>query len=133
MSVEPEFLLKEAVLYAHVRQLDLHGGAHGVRDVGMLESALGRAQNIWVYEQGSVPRMAAAYTYGIVRNHPFVDGNKRTGFVAGLMFLGLNGFDLQVSEAEACLTILNLAAGEIDEDQLTEWFTRNSVARSDQP
>lgn len=133
MSLEPEFLLKEAVLYAHLRQLEIHGGAHGVRDNGMLESALGRAQNIWAYEQGTIPRMAAAYTFGIVRNHPFVDGNKRTGFVAGLMFLGLNGLELIASEAEACSTILSLAAGEIDEEQLTEWFTRNSVARSSQP
>lgn len=77
--------------------------------------------------------MAAAYTYGIVRNHPFVDGNKRTGFVAGLMFLGLNEFDLQVTEADAYAVIMSLAAGEIDEDQLTDWFTQNSFDRSGQP
>lgn len=102
--------------------LATHGGASGVRDLGMLESALGRAQNRYAYEGSAIPRLAADYAFGIARNHPFVDGNKRTAFMSAYTFLGLNGFSFEASEAEVVVTILALAAGELSECDLAAWF-----------
>lgn len=111
----------------------MFGGGNGLRDEGLLESALARPRNLQAYTGATVPEMAASLTFGIVMNHPFIDGNKRTGFLAGFVLLCLNGWDMQVAEQEVVVMILSLAAGEIDEEQLAEWFTRNSVARSAQP
>ncbi len=115
------------VLAIHARQLDEHGGASGVRDEGLLESALARPQQLFAYGEPDVFDLAAAYTAGIVQNHPFVDGNKRTGFVVGILFLELNGPIFTASEADATQAILNLAAGEINDDEFAIWLRSNST------
>lgn len=122
MSEEPEWLGKEDVLRAHSRELQIFGGAPGIRDEGGLESALGRPLNKWQYENAGLPELAAAYAYGIVRNHPFVDGNKRAGFVSMLGFLLLNKIDFAPEPLEAAAIILGVAAGEIDEAGLARWI-----------
>jgi death on curing protein len=122
---EPVWLPTDLVLAIHERQLREFGGPAGVRDPGALESALGRARNRWAYEGGDLPRLAAAYAFGIARNHPFVDGNKRAALLAIVTFLGLNDVEFTASEAEAVIMIRRLAAGEIGEDELTEWIAAN--------
>ncbi|MFZ0608526.1 MAG: type II toxin-antitoxin system death-on-curing family toxin, partial [Xanthobacteraceae bacterium] len=115
MNEEPEWLTKDDVLRAHSRELQIFGGALGVRDDGALESALGRPLNKWQYENAELPELAAAYAFGIVRNHSFVDGNKRAGFVAMVGFLLLNRIDIAPDPLEAAAIILGVAAGKIDE------------------
>jgi len=115
------------VLAIHARQLDEHGGASGVRDEGLLESALARPRQLVANGKPDVFDLAAAYTAGIVRNHPFVDGNKRTGFVVGILFLELNGPTFTASEADATQAVLNLAAGEINDDEFAIWLRSNST------
>ena len=115
------------VLAIHARQLDEHGGASGVRDEGLLESALARPQQLFAYGEPDVFDLAAAYTAGIVQNHPFVDGNKRTGFVVGILFLELNGPTFTASEADATQAVLGLAAGEINDDEFASWLRSNST------
>jgi death on curing protein len=122
---EPVWLPTDLVLAIHERQLREFGGPAGVRDPGALESALGRARNRCAYEGGDLPRLAAAYAFGIARNHPFVDGNKRAALLAIVTFLGLNDVEFTASEAEAVIMIRRLAAGEIGEDELTEWIAAN--------
>jgi death on curing protein len=122
---EPEWLTKEDVLRAHNRELQIFGGASGTRDEGALESALGRPLNKWQYESAALAELAAAYAYGIVRNHPFVDGNKRAGFVSMLGFLLLNKIDFTPEPLEATAVILGVAAGEIDEAGLARWIRDN--------
>ena len=103
-------------LALHDRLLALHGGAVGLRDDGLLKSALARPQQHFAYaESPDIVDMAAAYTWGIVRNHPFVDGNKRTGFVVGVLFLELNGYRFSASEEDAAQVVLELASGNLDE------------------
>jgi death-on-curing protein len=113
------------VLAIHDEQLALHGGSSGLRDVALLESALSRPLNKWNYENAELPELAAAYAFGIARNHPFVDGNKRTSLLAMYTFLGVNGIDFIVPEAEAAAMILALAAGEVSEESLTRWIRDN--------
>jgi death on curing protein len=125
VSEEPEWLTKEDVLRAHSRELQIFGGAPGVRDNGALESALGRPLNKWQYESAELPELAAAYAYGIVRNHPFVDGNKRAGFVAMVGFLLMNQIDFAPDPLEAIAIILGVTAGEISEAGLTRWIRDN--------
>ena len=115
------------VLAIHARQLDEHGGASGVRDEGLLESALARPQQLFAYGKPDVFDLAAAYTAGIVRNHTFVDGNKRTGFVVGILFLELNGPTFTAPEADATQAVFNLAAGEINDDEFAIWLRSNSL------
>jgi death-on-curing protein len=122
---EPTWLSQELVLAIHEEQLKEFGGASGTRDIGALESALGRPRNRWAYEGSELPELAAAYAFGLARNHPFVDGNKRTALVAIVTFLGLNSLDFVASEAEAVVMILGLAAGEVNEDGLTRWIRDN--------
>ncbi|MCF8495613.1 MAG: type II toxin-antitoxin system death-on-curing family toxin [Alphaproteobacteria bacterium] len=119
-------------LAMHNRQLAEHGGLSGVRDEGLLESALARAQNLFFYADKAVDMaaLAAAYAYGIATNHPFLDGNKRTAHVAARTFLRLNGYDLQASKEEKYLTVMALAAGKLDEAALAQWFRENTVKRS---
>ena len=97
----------------------------GVRDQGLLESAMTRPRNEFAYGEHSLPRLAASYAFGISRNHPFLDGNKRTSLVVAEFFLELNGFAFIVTDAECVTTCLHLAAGELTEDQLAEWITAN--------
>ena len=122
---EPVWLTTELVVAIHEEQLRVFGGPVGVRDKGLLESALGRPRNKWSYEGGDLPALAAAYAFGLVRNHPFVDGNKRVALLAVVTFLGLNGIDFIASEAEASVIFRDLAAGEVDESGLARWIGDN--------
>ena len=118
----------DIVLAIHDEQLAEHGGQPGVRDPGLLESALGRPRNQFAYGEPSITRLAASYAFGISRNHPFLDGNKRTSLVVAELFLELNGYELIASDVQCVTTFLQLAAGELTEDQLAEWITANSTA-----
>jgi len=117
----------EVLLAVHDEQLAEHGGAGGVRDSGLLDSALARPKNLAAYEKPSVFDLAAAYAMGIIHNHPFVDGNKRTGFLAAYIFLALNGWELDAPEAAAAAIVLDLAAGKMDETQFSIWLKETSV------
>ncbi len=121
----PEWLELGLVVAIHDEQLAIHGGLSGLRDLAMLESALDRPRNKWAYENAGLPELAAAYGYGIAKNHPFVDGNKRTSLLAIYTFLGINGIDFIVSEADAAAMIFALAAGEVSEESLTRWTRDN--------
>jgi death-on-curing protein len=112
---EPVWVDASDAFAIHEILLVRHGGASGVRDEGLLESALARPRQQFAYASPDIVEMATAYTAGIVQNHPFVDGNKRTGFVVGVLFLEMNGFEFTASEAEAAQAVLELAAGSIDE------------------
>lgn len=125
---EPEWLELEIVLDVQAEQLALFGGADGLRDTGLLDSALARPKNKFAYGEGSLAALAAAYAFGIARNHPFVDGNKRSAFAAIVVFLGLNGVDFDVPPEQATAMMLGLAAGEISEDGLAEWIRDNLPA-----
>lgn len=122
---EPFWLTRQMIVAIHDEQLAIHGGASGLRDKGMLESALDRPKNKWSYDNADLAELAAAYAFGIARNHPFVDGNKRTSLLALYTFLGVNGIDFVVPEAEAAAMILSLAAGEVSEQSLTRWIRDN--------
>ncbi|WP_018317798.1 type II toxin-antitoxin system death-on-curing family toxin [Bradyrhizobium sp. WSM2793] len=122
---EPFWLTRRIIVAIHDEQLAIHGGASGLRDEGMLESALDRPRNQWSSESADLPELAAAYAFGIARNHPFVDGNERTSLLALYTFLGVNGVGFVVSEAEAAAIILSLAAGEVSEEGLTRWIRDN--------
>lgn len=122
------WLQREVILAVHEEQLAEHGGATGVRDEGLMDSALARPR----HPAHGVPdhaELAAAYGYGLARNHPFFDGNKRTAFVAVELFLALNGWALTASDADCVLTLLSVAAGEIDEPGFADWIRRHSAAR----
>ncbi|RXK84575.1 type II toxin-antitoxin system death-on-curing family toxin [Chlorobaculum sp. 24CR] len=121
------WLLAGVVMAIHDEQIAEHGGSTGVRDEGLLSSALARPQHQANYGEPSVFDLAAAYAYGIIRNHPFVDGNKRTGFLAVYVFLTINGWQLRSSEAEAVHAVLALAAGEMDEAGFSSWLQSRSV------
>lgn len=117
---------KDVVLAVHDEQLAEHGGLGGVRDMGMLDSALARPQSMASYNNCDNPaKLAAAYIDGISKNHPFVDGNKRVAFVVSALFLRLNGYKLTATDIDCVLTMLSVASGEISEDALTEWFQKN--------
>lgn len=123
---EPEWLDIDTVLDFHAEQLALFGGADGLRDRGLLESALARPLNKFGYGESGVAALAAAYGFGIARNHPFIDGNKRTALASMIVFLGLNGLDLDVPPEAATATILSLAAGEVTEEVLARWIADNA-------
>ena len=122
---EPRWLELNIVLDVQAEQLALFGGADGIRDLGLLESALARPINKFAYGESDLAALAAAYAFGLARNHPFVDGNKRAAFAAIIVFLGLNGYDFDVPPEEATAMILGLAAGEISEESLTRWLRDN--------
>jgi death on curing protein len=122
---EPKWLTITMVVAIHDEQLAIHGGLSGMRDVGMLESALDRPRNKWAYESAELPELAAAYAFAVARNHPFVDGNKRTSLLALYTFLGINDVDFVVPEAMAAAMILALAAGEVSEENLARWIRDN--------
>jgi death-on-curing protein len=128
---EPVWIRQDVVLQMHEETLMFNGGPEGVRDLGLLESALARPRNLFVYsaQTPSLAQLAAAYATGIVGNHPFVDGNKRTAFTVAVTFLRLNGLQLTASKADRVLTFWGLAAGEISEEQLAQWFEHNIVPR----
>ncbi|HSN63219.1 MAG TPA: type II toxin-antitoxin system death-on-curing family toxin [Azonexus sp.] len=119
--------IEESVVWAvHEAQLAEHGGSAGVRDPGLLASALARPLNLAAYD-GEAAGLAAAYGFGIARNHPFIDGNKRTAFVCAELFLALNGYQLQAEDANCVSTMLALAAGEISEAEFAAWLRTNST------
>lgn len=122
---EPLWLTRLVVDTIHIEQLREHGGLAGIRDENALESALSRPKNKRVYgQERNLAAFAAAYGFGLVTNHPYVDGNKRVGFLAMLTFLGLNGSDFTATDAEVVTTILQLAAGQVSEEELTRWIQR---------
>ena len=121
--------IQPAVLLAvHDEQIAEHGGPAGLRDAALLESALARPQQLAAYGQPDVAALAAAYGFGLARNHPFVDGNKRTAFIAIELFLALNGHEMRATDVDCVSTMLALAAGELSEDALTAWIRARSVA-----
>lgn len=122
---EPEWLELDLIVDAHAEQLAIFGGPDGIRDLGLLESALARAQNKFAYGETDLAALAGAYAYGIAKNHPFIDGNKRAAFVSIIIFLGLNGFDFDPPLEEATAGIIALAAGDLDEPALSDWIARH--------
>jgi death-on-curing protein len=114
----------------HREQLIEHGGGHGIRDAGLPEGAMARPQNLVAYGRPDAAALAAAYAYGIARNHPFVDGNKRTAAVIGETFLVLNGYELDASDAEIVVAFVALAAGELEEEELADWFRARIIPLS---
>ena len=133
---EPERLELDIVLDFHAEQLALFGGPDGIRDLGLLESAIARPVNKFAYGETDLAALAAAYGFGIAQNHPFIDGNKRTALVSVIVFLGLNGLQLDAPQGEITAVILSLAAGEITEDVFAGWIAehiRTLAAPSIQP
>jgi death on curing protein len=122
---EPVWLPTDLVIAIHDEQLRLFGGPPGIRDQGLLESALARSLNKYAYGSEDLAELAAAYGYGLARNHAFVDGNKRIAFLAMVTFLGLNGIDFAVPEADAVVIMLAVAAGEVSEESLARWIRDN--------
>jgi death-on-curing protein len=125
--IEPVWLLRAAVLAFHLRQLAEHGGGEGIRDEGLLDSALNRPLNKFACEKPDLFDLAAAYAYGIATNHPLVDGNKRTAYVAALTFLRINGYRVEASAPQKHETFIRLAAGDLTEEDLSAWFRRNAI------
>ncbi len=121
-AVKPVWLTVEDANTIHSRQLAEHGGGDGTRDEGMLESALARPVNRWSYGETDLAGLAAAYAFGVARHHPFVDGNKRTAWVLARLFLRLNGVELDFDKKEASRTVESLAAGELSEADMADWF-----------
>lgn len=125
---EPKWVPMKVVLSVHERMLSLFGGDSGVRDFGLLESALTRPKNVYHYESDApIERLAASYAHGIAMNHPFLDGNKRTAFTVASIFLGANGRWLSTTETEAANMMISLAAGELAEAEFALWLTDRCV------
>ena len=122
-----KWVAMSVVLAIHEQQIAEHGGTQGIRDLGLLESALARPQNLAAYGEPDLAAMAAAYAFGVARNHPFLDGNKRTSYVATVVFLRLNGLDISADEATRLDVWLSLAAGEMTEEQLTDWIRSHVI------
>ncbi len=121
-GVKWQWVAPEVAVAAHAEQLAEHGGGEGVRDERLLESAMARPQNLAAYGEADAAALAAAYAYGTARNHPFVDGNKRTAAVVSEAFLMLNGHRLDASDAELVVAFVALAAGELSEAETADWF-----------
>lgn len=123
---KPRWVLRETVLALHEQLLAEFGGLHGIRDQGMFESALARPRQQFAYDKRDVAALAAAYAFGLVKNHPFLDGNKRIGFAVAVLFLELNGLEFTATEVDAVLQTLALAAGALDEAGYAAWLRLNS-------
>ena len=123
---EPEWVLRETVFILHEQSLANFGGAAGIRDEGLLDSALGRPQNAFAYGKPTLFTVAAGYAFGLAKNYPFIDGNKRTGFVTAVLFLELNGLKFRAGEVDATVQTLALAAGELTEAKYANWLKGNS-------
>jgi death-on-curing protein len=128
---EPVWIREIEVLAFHAQQISLFGGSDGVRDRGLLDSALARPKNLFAYAERALtmPELAAAYAVGISSNHPFVDGNKRTAMQTAFVFLEFNGFPVTASQEEACITFLSLAAGEMTEAELALWLAEHTASQ----
>ena len=122
---EPIWITKTMVEVIHDDQIAEHGGSYGMLNSGMLSSALARSQNLYAYGKPDLYQLAAAYGYGIVKNHPFVDGNKRTAFQVMFVFLKINGRNLEIPEPEVVITMRDIAAGVVSELQLAEWLRQH--------
>lgn len=125
--IEPVWVDEKLALAIHDRQLAEHGGPSGLRDPGALESALARVHNQWTYGEVDPCALAAAYAFGVARNHPFADGNKRTAWVVARAFLALNAMELVYLPGDAISTVLALAAGQLNEAELADWFRAHIV------
>ena len=124
---DPVWLDRAVIVAVHGEQLAEHGGSAGIRDAGLLGSALARAANQLAYGQPDIPALAAAYGFGIARNHPFIDGNKRTAFAALFLFLALNGLEFEPGEVDATMAMLQLASGDIADDDFIAWVRSHAV------
>lgn len=130
MSREPKWINRQALLLKHAESLRMFGGAEGLRDEGLFDSALARPLNAWSYRgEERITHLAAAYAFGLSRNHPFIDGNKRAAFIAYVGFLKLNGYDLTASQPEAYKSMIALAAGIMSEDEFAVWIGHNISPR----
>ena len=124
----PRWISKKALLLLHEESIAEFGGARGLRDEGLLDSALARPQNAHAYNPDStIPKLAAACAYGLAKNHPFVDGNKRVAFLAIGLFLAINGYRLKAGQVDAIKTLMAVASGELDEQGLSAWIGENTV------
>ncbi|MFM8830198.1 MAG: type II toxin-antitoxin system death-on-curing family toxin [Spartobacteria bacterium] len=124
---EPVWITREDCLAYHESLLERFGGLSGIRDESLLDSALNRPKHLFAYGKPTIFQMAASYAHGIVKNHPFLDGNKRAGFIAAALFIETNGYRFQAPEEEAVLETLALAAGETSEEAYATWLERSSV------
>jgi death-on-curing protein len=128
MTAEPRWIAKKALLLLHEESLAEFGGARGLRDEGLLESALARPQNAYAYKPDiTIPELAASYGFGLAKNHAFVDGNKRVAFLSIGLFLAINGYRLQADQVDAIQTMLSVASGELNEKGLAAWIARNAA------
>lgn len=125
--IDWKWIDKAILLAVHDRQIAEHGGGQGIRDEGLLESAINRPVNLAGYGEPAAADLAAAYAFGIARNHPFVDGNKRTAWVAARLFLMVNAVEIAFDKAEATVMMQQLAAGDLSEDEVARWFRDHSV------
>ena len=123
---KPVWVLREVVFMLHEQSLAQFGGSAGIRDEGLLDSALGKPENLFAYGKPTIFDLAASYAFGLVKNHPFIDGNKRTGFITAVLFLELNGYRFQASEVDAAVRTLALAAGDMTEPAYAAWLKANS-------
>jgi death on curing protein len=123
---EPVWVRRDVILAYHDMLLARHDGASGIRDEGLLDSALGRPRNLYHYEKPTHFELAASYAFGLIKNHPFVDGNKRIGFATAVLFLEINGLRFMADEVDAVLNTLGLAAGEMKEAAFATWLKSNS-------
>ncbi|MGZ8258853.1 MAG: type II toxin-antitoxin system death-on-curing family toxin [Methylotenera sp.] len=126
---EWKWINKRFLVTLHDESLTLHGGASGVRDEGLLDSALNRAVNLVMYGEPDIAQLAAAYGLGLAKNHAFIDGNKRVAFLSVGLFLGLNGYKLKATQVDATLTMQAVASGDMDEDTFATWIRNNSATR----
>jgi death-on-curing protein len=122
----PVWVLRETVLTLHEQSVAEFGGEAGIRDESLLDSALGKPEHLFAYRKPAIFDLAASYGFGLVKNHPFIDGNKRVGFIVAVVFLELNGYRFQAAEAEAAVRTLALAAGEMSESEFAVWLKANS-------
>jgi death-on-curing protein len=123
---KPVWVLREVVVMLHEQSLAQFGGPGGVRDEGLLDSTLGKPANLFIYAKPTAFDLAASYAFGLVKNHPFIDGNKRTGFITAVLSLELNGYRFHASEVDAAVRTLALAAGEMTEEAYADWLKANS-------
>ena len=127
---QPRWISRRALLYLHSASLATFGGSTGIRDEGLLESALARPQNRFLYvPESDLSELAASYGFGIAKNHPFVDGNKRAAFHSVGLFLSINGYELVADQLDAIQAMMSLAAGELNEEQFAGWIRKNTQAR----
>ena len=124
--MNPRWIDLSVVLAIHEQQIAEHGGSLGIRDLGMIESALGRPQNLLLYNDPDIFDLAAAYGYGLAQNHGFIDGNKRTAYVVTRLFLILNGYDISASAVDKVVTFEKVGKGEIDQAALASWLRSHS-------